>query len=221
MKILNNYNLILTLVITIFSFLLLLFHVKDYGNVGKNCDAEKLGRIGIKMVIEEIPEIGSFVNELPDVFWPDNCIFDKIGKMIQAAIDAEESEMLRRKLKGFNSALDVIRNENATYNLDRMGAYYLDLEEATYDFAETKVDTAIIYFREFATIKILVMKIRLELEPNNEGLKRIIKKSLEELVYFGEKMIKVVPKDMFQKGSFHVPELWQTAVFRVKIKVSK
>ena len=99
----------------------------------------------------------------------------------------------------------------------------IDLNNDQKMFTESKLETAVIYFREFANLKIILAQYLRDLKQNDVLYENNLRQDAKEFIEAGEKMIKEVPKSYWKKQKNgerkHYAEKWVEAEIRAKIKV--
>ncbi len=101
-------------------------------------------------------------------------------------------------------------------------AFYSDLNNAQPYFAENDLGEAVIFFREFATVKITVMKVLKKLNSQwdySDKFGILLREQTKKLVEAGERMIVEVPNVEYTKHKDWATRQWEAAVLRVKVKV--
>ena len=127
---------------------LLLFQIAWHGQVaGDNCDWQKIGKFGASIIINEIPLLGSMMNNLLSN-WPDDCAHDGIRAFINTILDKRRQENMKEKFDDFRGVLETAREYNWTLNHEAMIAFKMDVEGSESVFmAGDHQEDSVIYFR--------------------------------------------------------------------------
>ena len=197
--------------------LLVLVSLIDYRVKADNCDVLNIGKIGVQLIIDQIPVGSSTINRLLDQFWPDDCAIRKIQDMIGDAIENSERTYLKQLFDGWKSTLKNMESRGDE-DLNSMKNFHDRLNDHFFHFTK---NVAFDYFREYATLKLVMIAKLKQLDPTNTHYQNRYKADARRLVEAGERMIKELSKKMWENNPrrHKVEDHWGIAEERQKLQV--
>ncbi len=162
---------------------------------------------------------------VPNLFWFRRLVISvrvTRGKRLSSyELVATPVSFLRHTFHGFEDTLKQFTFLGQQENSQSMLAFYADLNNAQPYFTEIDLGDAVIFFREFATVKITVMKVLKKLNSCDDSDKFgiLLREQTKKLVEAGERMIDDIPNVEYTKHKDWSTRQREAAVLRVKVKV--
>merc|ERR1711860_111569 len=123
--------------------------------------------------------------------------FKEIKKYINTRINEERQRTMGHKFKSFKDTLENIRDLSWESDPGVIKSFYMDLNNEDRLFMKNILEDAVIYFRDYANLKIQVIKILVKLQEGEkkEMYKTLLRNEATEFVKHAKIMeINIAPK---------------------------